>query len=403
MVTLTAPAQTSITVNQTIQAPIAQVYSAFTERDPLKKWLSDDADIRAAVGGHLLLTWQGGPHVTGVYTALEKNEHVAFTWRGANDSHATTVDVHLKAIGAATQVEVSHSGFAPNTDADLDSIQREWDKRLNVLQSTLENGEDIRITHRVIIGIIPADFNADIGAKLGVPAKEGARVGSLVPGYSAAAAGLQADDVIVEVNGQAVTDQTPIGIQVRANKPGDLVDVTYYRGGEKHTIPVTLKGYPVPDQVSTFAGLADRLQAAYSQIDDTLSALFASASEAEAAHKTAPKEWSANEVMAHLIMSERWQHNALGCMMDMPEAEGWSCNHVARIRAITTIYPTGADLLAELRRDHAETVALTRHIPDDVNARKSVLWQMNFQVDGMNAHTQQHIEQIRAALAAAKA
>ena len=401
MVTLTAPARTGVTVTRTIQAPVAQVYSLFTERDPLKKWLCDDANIRAAVGGHLLLIWQGGAHVTGVYTALEKNEQVAFTWRGANDSHETAVDVQLTADGDGTRLELSHSGFAP--DANLDVIQQEWDKRLNILQAALENGEDIRITHRVIIGIFPADFNAEIGAKLGIPAKEGARVGSLVPGYSAAAAGIQSDDVIVEVNGQAVTDQMPIGVQVCANKPGDVVDVTYYRGSEKHTIPVTLKGYPVPEHVENFRDLADRLEATYAEIDSTLSGLFASASESEAARKPAEKEWSANEVMAHLIMAERWQHNALGCMMDMPEAEGWSANHVARITAITTLYPTSADLLAELGRGHAETVTLLRHIPDDVGVRKSVLWQMNFQVDGMNIHTRQHIEQIRAALAAAKA
>src|SRR6185503_20844821 len=128
-------------------------------------------------------------------------------------------------------------------------------------------------------------FNADIGVKLGIPATQGARVGSLVPGYSAAAAGIQSDDVIVEVNGQAVTDQTPIGVQVRDNKPGDVVDVAYYRGSEKHTIPVTLKGYPVPDHVDNFRELADRLEVTYGEIDSTLSALFASASEAQAARK----------------------------------------------------------------------------------------------------------------------
>ncbi|MEO8606807.1 MAG: SRPBCC domain-containing protein [Chloroflexota bacterium] len=401
MVTLAAPAQTNIAVTQTIHAPIAQVYSAFTERDPLKKWLCDDADVRAAVGGHILLTWQGGAHVNGVFTALEKNEQVAFTWRSANDNHETVVDVHLTAQGDGTQVELSHSGFAP--DADLDTIQREWENRLNVLQMALENGEDIRITHRVIIGIVPADFNADIAARLGVPTAQGVRVGSLIPNFSAAAAGLLSDDVIIGVNGRDITDQMPIGVLVRDNKPGDVVDVSYYRGSEKHTIPVALKGYPVPDQVTTFAALADRLGAAYAEIDSTLSGLFAAASEADAAHKTAPKEWSANEVMAHLIMSERWQHNALGCMMDMPEVEGWSCNHVARIAAVTTAYPTSADLLAELRRCHAETVAVVRHIPDEVGERKTVLWQMNFQVDGMNIHTRQHFDQIRAALAAAKA
>jgi uncharacterized protein YndB with AHSA1/START domain len=398
MVTLeNAPARTAVSIVRTLQAPLAQVYSAFSERDPIRKWLADDAHLRAAVGGHILLTWQGGQHVSGSYSTLEKNAHVAFSWRGVSDDQDSSVDVQLSETADGTQVELSHSGFS----GDAEAVERDWEKRLDVLQAMLENGEDTRITHRVIIGIFPADFNAEIAGRMGLPVTEGARVGNLVPGYSAAAAGLQNDDVIVAVNGQAVTDNAPIGVQVRDNKPGDVVDVTYYRGSEKHTVSVTLKGYPVPEAVDNFAALADRLEKTYAEQDDELSKLFAGYSEAEAAHKTAPAEWSANEVMAHLILSERWQHNSLGCLMENPEADGWSANHIARTTAVTAVYPTSADLLAELRRGHAETVALLRHIPDTV-AQKAILWQMNFQIDGMVKHTGQHVDQIRAALKTGK-
>jgi uncharacterized protein YndB with AHSA1/START domain len=397
MVTLAAPiTETSVSAVRIIQAPIAQVYAAFAERDPIRRWLADEAEIRAAVGGHTLLTWQGGHFATGQYTALDKNEHIAFNWRAAGQAHDTSVDVRLHEENGATTVELAETGFAP--DADLDATQATWNKRLDTLQATLENGEDIRITHRVIIGIFPADFNEEIGTRLGIPVKEGARVGSLVPGYSAAAAGLQNDDVIVAINGQAVNDQTPIGTQVRANKPGDVVEVTYYRGSEKTTIPVSLKGYPVPEKADSFIQLGDRIEKTYRDIDAELDGLFDNHSEADAKRNPSEKEWSANQVMAHLIMSERWLHNALGTYMDAPEANGWSCNHVARINAVTTMYPTSADLLAELRRGHAETALLLRNIPAETGERKNLIWHINFQLEGMVQHSRQHINQIGAAL-----
>jgi hypothetical protein len=223
----------------------------------------------------------------------------------------------------------------------------------------------------------------------------------VIPNYSAGAAGIQSDDVIVGVNGQYFTETVTLGSLVRGKRPGDTVQVTYYRDGQQQTIPVTLKGYPLPEAVTSFAELAARLEKRYAEQVSQLAELFGQHSEAQAAKSPAEKEWSANQVLAHLIMSERWEHNYLGSMMEEPEANGWSNNHVSRINAVTTVYPTSAELLAELKRAHAETVAIVRNIPTEVGARKNLLWRMNFQIDGMVIHTRQHINQIRAALEAA--
>ena len=387
MVTLEKVPARTLTLSRTIKAPIAQVYSAFTDRDAMTDWLADDARIRAAEGGHILLTWDGGRHAFGEYTTLEKEARVAFTMDEGQ------VEATFAAEGERTHLTVSLSGF----DAEADVQRAEWKKRLDTLQLSLEDGADLRITGRVILGIYPSDFDAEIAKKLGIPTEHGVRVGNTIPGYSAAEAGLVTDDVVVGVNGEAISEQRNLGTLVKGNKPGDTVQVDFYRGGEKHTIPVTLKGYPAPDAVADFPTLADRIQATYAEIDKELAGLFEKKTEAQAAKKPAPKEWSANEVLAHLIMSERWLHNWLGTLMNTPEAEGWSANHVARITAVTTTYPTHDDLLAELRRGHAETVALVRHVPGDV--QKNVLWWMNFELDGMAKHARQHLNQIEAALA----
>ena len=64
------------------------------------------------------------------------------------------------------------------------------------------------------------------------------------------------------------------------------------------------------------------------------------------------------------------------------------------------IYPTAAEITAELRRAWAETVALLRGVPAEVAARKSFLWWASFEVNALINHTNGHFDQIRAALKA---
>lgn len=387
------------TLTRTFNAPIAQVYESFTTKDGLSDWLADQVYLRAEVGGHLFLLWFTNRHVTGVFTAVEKTKQVAFTWRENNAE--MLVEAELEEHDGATDLTLNLSGFAP--DADVNAIYEEWNNHLENLQIALESGEDGRITRRVIIGIYPADFNADIAAKLEVPVTEGTRVGNLIPNFGAEKAGLKPDDVVVAVNGQTVTNTMPMFMHMRQNRPGDTVDITYYRGSQQHTSPMVLSGYPVPDAMADFPALAASTELKYAEIDRNLSALFEGVSEAEAAKSPAEKEWSANQVLAHLILSERWMQQWIGTVMEgTGEAEGWSGNYSARIASITASYPTSAALLNELRRAWAETVALLRHAPAEAAARKSNLWWINFEVDTMARHAEQHLDQIKAAIAAAQ-
>ena len=47
-------------------------------------------------------------------------------------------------------------------------------------------------------------------------------------------------DVIVAVDGQAVTSQMDLDLALNHKHPGDTVKVTIYRGGQKMDVPVTL-------------------------------------------------------------------------------------------------------------------------------------------------------------------
>ena len=53
-------------------------------------------------------------------------------------------------------------------------------------------------------------------------------------------AGLQAGDVITEIDGQDVRTAADVGQAVRAHKPGDTIKVTWVRDGQEQSGDATL-------------------------------------------------------------------------------------------------------------------------------------------------------------------
>jgi putative serine protease PepD len=68
----------------------------------------------------------------------------------------------------------------------------------------------------------------------------GARLTQIVPDSPAADAGLQSDDVITKVDGDAVTTPAQLAQRIRAKDAGDTVTVIYVRDGDTKTTDVKL-------------------------------------------------------------------------------------------------------------------------------------------------------------------
>ncbi len=68
----------------------------------------------------------------------------------------------------------------------------------------------------------------------------GGRVSEITSGGPADSAGLQVDDVIVKVNGEAMADSTQLIVTIRSKAPGDRVTLTIERDGERQDLAVTL-------------------------------------------------------------------------------------------------------------------------------------------------------------------
>ena len=68
----------------------------------------------------------------------------------------------------------------------------------------------------------------------------GGAVAVVTPGSPADTAGLQEGDVITKVEGNLISDSTALIVAIRANAPGDQIELTVLRNGQTLTVPLTL-------------------------------------------------------------------------------------------------------------------------------------------------------------------
>jgi uncharacterized protein YndB with AHSA1/START domain len=394
---------------QTVNAPASQVYRAFTRATALREWFCDAALADARLRGRVYFWWNSDYYACGEFTALTPDESLAFTWHGRNEPATTQVQVLLEAEGEATRVTVTHAGAGSDKAwaETVKQFERGWEVGLENLKSVLETGQDLRYIRRPMLGITISEFNAEIAAKLGVPVTEGIRLEDVVEGMGAQAAGLQQDDVIVGIGGAEVTGWPTLSRALQAHRAGDNVEVVFYRGSEKKSVTMELSRRPLPEVPATPEALAEAVRQVYAELDAELTQFFDGVSEAEASYRPAPDEWSAKETLAHLVVGERELHAWLADLLN--DDERWSdhfenpTNVLARLKATLAAFPALPALLEELKRHETETIAMLAALPPEFVAHKGSYLRLGYNLlEIPGYHTRTHLEQMRAAVAAAR-
>jgi serine protease Do len=90
------------------------------------------------------------------------------------------------------------------------------------------------------LGVAVQGVNQTLADSFGLQKPAGALVSSVDPGGPAAKAGLQAGDVILAVNGNAVNDSTDLPAQIASMKPGSKATLDVWRDKSKKQVTVTL-------------------------------------------------------------------------------------------------------------------------------------------------------------------
>ncbi len=392
----------TLKLQQEVKAPVTEVFLAFTNSTILRQWLCDVATVDAKPGGRIYLWWHSGMYVVGTFATLETDKEIEFSCKGVREVAPTTTHILLTEKPGRTLVEMTLSGFPEGADGEKlhTEIGHRWEKSLKNLVSVMEEGPDLRITTRPMMGILLDSFNEEVAKKLGVPVKKGLRLAGVIDGMGAQKAGLQKEDVIIEVEGIPQTEFNDFTNAVHGKIGGDILTVVYYHGAEKRTVKMELSKRTVPEIPFSAEKLAVKMEAIAKQVDAELAEIFQGSDDAAASRKPDPDEWNAKEVLAHLIHTERYFPQWINELVFSAEAvtDSIGDNLPARIAATAKVYGTVENLLDELKHNEQETVETIRHLPEEFVARKSTFWRMAFTMLQIVEHARGHYSQLRSAL-----
>ena len=102
------------------------------------------------------------------------------------------------------------------------------------------------------VGLQPLDEN--IAGSLGLPKDRGEIVRSVVPGGAAARSGIQQGDVILSVNGRAVTPDETVSYLIANTQVGARVPVEVIRDGRRQIVQVTVAQRPTEEELARQQG-----------------------------------------------------------------------------------------------------------------------------------------------------
>jgi membrane-associated protease RseP (regulator of RpoE activity) len=309
--------------------------------------------------------------------------------------------IHLEAHQAGTRLRLLHS--LPEEQEiwskTIAEVEKGWPDSLENLVSVLETGEDLRFTRRPMLGILPSDFSAEVAEQLGVPVNEGIRIDDVVDGLGAQAAGLQGGDVIVDIDGRPIRAYPDLNAALEGKRAGQHLQVTFYRHAEKKTVDMELSRRPLPELPDSMAGVTQAMRAKVEKTTEQLEAFCQDLTEAEAAFKPSPTEWSIQEVLAHLIHDERYTQFFVIEMFSGFErwADDFGGNVDAQVLATVAAHPTLAGLLGEWKHACAETIALYENLPAEILQRKVVFWRLAYSAVDTPYHFYTHLDQMKTA------
>jgi Do/DeqQ family serine protease len=110
----------------------------------------------------------------------------------------------------------------------------------HVMNALIADGQ----VQRGMIGVTVQTITPELASSLGLDSVRGALVSTVQAGGPADDAGIRRGDVVTALNGSAVDDSNTLRNQVAQLAPGSTARVTVIRGGQEHTLDVTLAELP---------------------------------------------------------------------------------------------------------------------------------------------------------------
>ncbi len=207
-----------------------------------------------AVGNPLGLT---STVTTGIVSAISRNIGISEKRDGSGienfiqtdaainpgNSGGALVDLHAQVIGINTAIASrtgSYIGYGFAVPINLARV---------IADAIIRDGKFVR----GYIGVNITSLDAKRAKAFGIDRFKGVIVENVQDDGAGKAAGLEAGDVITEIDGREVGSANELQARVGMHHPGDVIKVTFWRAGEFMTKTVTLKGRDNDDESSATA------------------------------------------------------------------------------------------------------------------------------------------------------
>lgn len=169
------------------------------------------------------------------------------------NSGGALVNAHGELVGINTAIASktgSYSGYSFAVPAEIAK---------KVIRDLMTHG----VVQRAFLGIQMVELNGETSRKLGVKQTQGVFVEQTTEGGSAEASGIQAGDVIVELDNKALRNAAELTEYVGRKRPGDEIMATVVREGKQFRLPITLRN---------FEGTTDVVRKSETRLQETLGA-----------------------------------------------------------------------------------------------------------------------------------
>lgn len=366
-----------------LPAAPAVVFEMLTSPMLLESWLCENADIEANAGGRIYFGWQGGNFLAGNIEAIEPDQKLAFKWPNGGEG-----EFKLTSAGDGTELKFTHRTSDPN-------IHQQFEKGFENLAYLMETGLTLAFMSRPVLGARTPPLSEAAAQRLGLPDVKGVIIEFIQEGLAAEQARLQPQDVLYMINGTPFKHSMEMFGILGQHKGGDVIEIGYYRDGKAYTTPLTLSPRPHPNFPTTLKALADTLEKRHAEQDAELAAMLAGVPEEILMQRPAENEWSAGEVIAHLIFTENFYQVMLCHRVARVENGPWPGNQPVQIAGLMAAYPTSADLFKALQAAERATVGAIRAMPESLTDYQAIYAPTSFEMNSKPDHTRGHLAQIQ--------
>jgi hypothetical protein len=386
-----------LNLTQQIEASLSYVFYMFNNKSGWREWFTHKSYGYAKKNGMLRVYHEPEGDYLFHFTAEVPEQRIAFDFTDLETKQVSQVEVSFEEDGGIVTISLEHSGFPADR---LEYFKALWAKGLENLKSMAETGKDLRLWGRPFLGVTVQDWvTPEFAQEHDLPVEYGMQLHSVLSGYGAEAAGLQKDDILLTLNGTELHDYKIFLDFLATVKAGAVVELTYYRGEEKHQVEIELSSYPVSELPAAAHDYAEKIEKFQASVRQKIESLFEEYNDAQVEFRPGPGEWSAKEILGHLISYESDAHIWMSTLVGGCEEYPCSAAHAVRIKSLLTLFPTVDELMEELARRQKETVTILLELPAEfVNRRGSFARLIAGMSIDYSKHYKEHLHQIQEGL-----